>query len=221
MNTLDEIVNKELDTSVFDRSCKSHTRNLFASYHTILCGHGIGWILEENQNIALNHVLLAIRPKSLCQLLYSDPAFAYHDLRKDFTGFMDHSINISEAAQRVHNWKPINSKDGNMDRNGKTNTAQKTEPKKTKSNENNKKQMTQEASICLNPACNKNESVIICVTTMTSRTRKRNRSSKPMRKRRRKPDHQSRPVRKHIKLDPGVVINIERRLPFVSPAKYK
>lgn len=48
---LDEIVIKELRTTKSDRNAKSRRSNLFASYHTMYCRHGICWLLQENKKL--------------------------------------------------------------------------------------------------------------------------------------------------------------------------
>lgn len=154
MDILDDIVSKELRTNMSDRNAKSRMRNLFVSYRTILRRHGIEWILEDNEKVAVKHVLSAIRPNTLRQRLESDLEFAYHSLKKDFTGFMDHAIKLAEAFQLVDNGKPKGNKDDDRDNGGKKKSGKNRGPKKDQSDDDDKSN-DKKTPLCLHPPCRK------------------------------------------------------------------
>lgn len=74
---------------------------LFTSYHTILSRNGLKWFLEDNQTVAIQHVLLAIRPQLLQYRLTSLLKFCKYELRKDFHGFLAQTIQLAAACQIV------------------------------------------------------------------------------------------------------------------------
>lgn len=107
--------------------------NLFVSYLSILERHGLAWLLERNQKVAVDHVLSAIRTVSLKTLLKSDLDFDQQSLQKAFTGFMRYAIKLAEKFQLVDNGKlPSGNSDKNSKRSGNN----------QKSNSNHKKRTT-------------------------------------------------------------------------------
>ena len=63
--TLDKIVERKLHMNMSDSSAKSRMQSLFVSYTTLLRRHGLAWVLESNQKVAVYHVLSAVRPLDL------------------------------------------------------------------------------------------------------------------------------------------------------------
>lgn len=86
-----------------DRSERSRMENLFVDYIVLLRRSGLSWVTKETPKTAVYHVLSAIKPDIVKNRLKSDLDFAYNSLRKDFKGFMRHSIKVSEAFQLVDN----------------------------------------------------------------------------------------------------------------------
>ena len=84
-----------------DKNARSRMESLFVSYHKLLRRHGVSWIVKNNQKVAVGHVLSCIKPATLQSRLQSNLEFSHHSLKKDFKGFMKHSIRISEAFQMV------------------------------------------------------------------------------------------------------------------------
>lgn len=107
LEKLDEIVRKELRTDMWNTNATACMQDLFTSYHTILTRHGLKWIIIENQKVAIQHVLSAIKPASQKDRLENHLGFAKHDLKKDFTGFLSHAVRLAEAFQIVDAGKPI------------------------------------------------------------------------------------------------------------------
>lgn len=54
-------------------------------------------LVEKNQNVADHLVLVANRPISLRQRLEWDLEYAFHELKKDFSGAMNHYIKLTDA----------------------------------------------------------------------------------------------------------------------------
>lgn len=103
LDALDEIVNRELRMDMANPNSRSRMQTLFVSYHKLLRRHGISWVLDDNEKVAVSHVLSAIRPKSLQDRLKSDLEFARTDCRKDFTKFMKHAVKLADAFQLLDN----------------------------------------------------------------------------------------------------------------------
>lgn len=95
---LDRIVKNELRTVMRDTNALSRMRNLFVTYHLILCRHGLSWLPETNPKVAVNHVLQAVRPGSLCTRLQSDISFGYYSPKSDFRAFMAHTPKLAQAS---------------------------------------------------------------------------------------------------------------------------
>lgn len=64
---LDELMQKKLKMNMDTRNVKSRIQSLFASYHSVRSQNGVMWIIDENRNMAVTHVLSEIRPRSLRQ----------------------------------------------------------------------------------------------------------------------------------------------------------
>ena len=58
--------------------------------------------METNENVAVSHIISAIRPKTLKNRLQPDLDFAHYGLQKDFRGFMKHAVRLSESFQIVY-----------------------------------------------------------------------------------------------------------------------
>ena len=101
LGSLDILVRDNLRMNMNDNSAKSRMESLFISYIMLLRKHGLVWVQEKNQKVAVGHVLSAIRPLTLQRRLDDDLQFAHTNLRKDFSAFMDHAIDVAEAYQKV------------------------------------------------------------------------------------------------------------------------
>lgn len=79
---------------------------LFLAYVILLLRHGLQLIPQKNQNMAVSHVIPAIRPAQLRDRFESDLQLSKTDLRKDFKGFMEHAVKVSLAFEMVDNGPP-------------------------------------------------------------------------------------------------------------------
>lgn len=113
LDTLDKIVKNRLHTDMRNTNAKTRIQDLFASYNTILRNNGLLWIIEDNQKVAVSHVLSAVRPANLKERLESDLEFSHHPLRKDFKGFLQHAVRVAEAYQLVDCGPPQRRDRGN------------------------------------------------------------------------------------------------------------
>lgn len=105
--------------------------------------------MNENQKVAVKHVLSAIKPKPLKERLESDVAFSQHALRKEFTGFLAHAIKLAEVFRLVYYDPPSNCRhreDGKRSGNNKDNEpapstkpTQMTKPNLNRNNSNERK----------------------------------------------------------------------------------
>lgn len=85
-----------------DKNAKPRMESLFVIHHALLRRNGLSWLLETNENVAVSHIISAIRPKTLKNRLQSDLDFAHYGLQKDFRGFMKHAVRLSESFQIVY-----------------------------------------------------------------------------------------------------------------------
>lgn len=60
-----------------NKNARSRMQGLFANYHSLQSQNGVKWIIEEKQKLPVAHVLSAIRPQSLRELLESDLSFSH------------------------------------------------------------------------------------------------------------------------------------------------
>lgn len=72
-------------------------------------------VLKDSRQIAVYHVLSAIRSRNPCNRLQSYLYFSYQELRNDFTKFTANDVKLSKAFQLVDTSKP--SRDGSDSRN--------------------------------------------------------------------------------------------------------
>ena len=101
LGSLDILVRDNLKMNMSDNSANSRVESLFISYIMLLRKHGLVWVREKSQKVAVGHVLSAIRPFTLQRRFDDDLQFAHSNLRKDFSAFMDHAIDVSKAYQKV------------------------------------------------------------------------------------------------------------------------
>ena len=101
LESLDNLVKKDLHMDMSNREARSRMQSLFVSYHALLRRHGADWVVNDVPKVAVRHVLSAVKPRSLYDRLDSDIQFAYNDLRKDFKGFMKHAMDLSDAFQKL------------------------------------------------------------------------------------------------------------------------
>lgn len=82
LDTLDALGRTALVMDMKDASAISRMESLFVSYHKLLHRHGLHWVLEKNQKIAVYNVLSAVKPGVLHNRLGSDLDFANCDCHK-------------------------------------------------------------------------------------------------------------------------------------------
>lgn len=57
LESLDEVVSREVQTNMVDNNTKSRIEILFVSYHSLLRRHGLSWILLDDQNCRLSCII--------------------------------------------------------------------------------------------------------------------------------------------------------------------
>lgn len=117
---INKIVEKDLSMKMSIKSARSRMELLFVAYAKILLRHGLLWIKQRNQKMAVKHILNAIRPAQLRERLESDLELAKSDLKRDFKGFMKHAMKLSEAFELVDNG-PTSQKGKNKPASGNRN----------------------------------------------------------------------------------------------------
>lgn len=58
-----------------NKEAEARMEDLFTDYHTLLQRNGLGWLINDNPNVAVKHVFSAIRPQNLFDRLTADLAF--------------------------------------------------------------------------------------------------------------------------------------------------
>lgn len=105
INMLDKIDNYlRIDST--NKKALSKIENSFVSYKSILHCHYLSWMTDENEKVAVYHVLSSICPETLQDRFESDLYLSRYDLRQDFKGFMAHAIKWSKSFQLVDNGPP-------------------------------------------------------------------------------------------------------------------
>lgn len=123
MEKLDKLVQDELHINMADKDARSRMESLFVSYQSLLRRNGLKWLTQENQTVAVMHVLSAVRPVSLQIRLRSDLSLTHHRLENDFKGFMAHAIKLSEAFQLVDNGPPSRENSNTISRKNRRNVS--------------------------------------------------------------------------------------------------
>lgn len=87
------------------KEVSSHSRmiSLFVDYKDLVKRQGSAWILDTNQKVAVKHVLFDDHLISLRNRISSYLDLTKHQLRKDFKGFIDHAVQISEELEVLDN----------------------------------------------------------------------------------------------------------------------
>lgn len=87
---------KELKMNMKNKDDSSRMKTIFIDYNTLLRSHGPSRLLEENKNIAVQHVLSTILPAKLRNRLDSNLPFYNHELEKT------HAEKVCDAFVLVH-----------------------------------------------------------------------------------------------------------------------
>ena len=103
LSTFNSLVQKKLKVDMNDPSSSSRMKRLIIDYYTIVRESGCCVVLEGCQNLAVSHVLSAIKPQSLQTRLGDDLQFSKYALRKDFRGFTKHAIAVATAYELIDN----------------------------------------------------------------------------------------------------------------------
>lgn len=59
------------------------------------------WVLKENENIFMSHILRSLRPWSIRQRIESDLDLPYHNLKMDFSAIIAHALPIEWVFERM------------------------------------------------------------------------------------------------------------------------
>ena len=84
-----------------NRNIHLRMQNIFVDYHSILSRNGVSWLVTENEKQAISHVLSAIHPAILKDSIKLDMELSEHELKKDFKGFVKHSMELSQTFVRL------------------------------------------------------------------------------------------------------------------------
>lgn len=148
LKKLDKIVAEELRMNMWNTDATARMQDLFSQYHTILRRNGLKWIINENQKIAVGQVLSAIQPLVLRDRLTSDLLFSHHHLKKDFPGFMKHSIELAKAFQLV-DCEPRRTQHSTPSKRSGNKERETSSPPNRNNNTTNTKNGDKKAPVCL------------------------------------------------------------------------
>lgn len=101
LEKFDKIVKQKLRINMANHDAEARMEDLFNDYHTLLSRNGLAWLIKNNRKVSVQHVLSAIRQKTLFDRLTSDLEFGEYHLRKDFNGFLKHVIELAKDLQIV------------------------------------------------------------------------------------------------------------------------
>lgn len=83
---------------------------LFMEYSSLLRTNDIKWGVNKTLEVAIRHVLSAVKPVRLRSRLEQDLAFFYHHLKADFNWFINHALEVSQAFEKVDSGPPRSHK---------------------------------------------------------------------------------------------------------------
>jgi hypothetical protein len=86
------LVTKQLRISLTEKDPEQRVIMLFTDYTSLLRVNGLSWVIADRPDLAVSHILEAIKPKPLQRRLMDDLEFAHKPLKKNFRGFMTHVI---------------------------------------------------------------------------------------------------------------------------------
>lgn len=89
----------KIDMSV--KSPKGKMKLPFLEYKALLRTHGLKLVTEKTPKVAVRHVLSVIKLPFLRLRLEQNIFFSHIYLKYDFGGFMQHSIALSDAFERI------------------------------------------------------------------------------------------------------------------------
>lgn len=79
---------------------------LLMGYKSLLGTDGLKWVTEKAPKTAVRLVLSFIRPAKVQTRFEQDISFSHNHLKVDFAGFMKHTIDVSEAFEKVDSGPP-------------------------------------------------------------------------------------------------------------------
>lgn len=83
------------------KSAKGRMKLLFMEYKSLLRTNGLKWVTEMTPKVAIKQILSVIKPAALRARLEQDIDSYHVHLKFNFTGFMTHAIDLSDAFKRV------------------------------------------------------------------------------------------------------------------------
>ena len=116
---LSKIVESTLRMDMSVKSAKGRMKLLFMEYASLLRTNGLKWVTEKTPKVAIKQVLSVIKPASLRERLEQDIGFSHSHLKNDYTGFMRHATDLSDAFERVDTGPPRARKHDRGDHRGK------------------------------------------------------------------------------------------------------
>lgn len=116
---LSKIVESTLRMDMSVKSAKGRMKLLFKEYTSMLRTNGLKWVTEKTPKVAIKQVLSVIKPASLRERLEQDIGFSHSHLKNDYTGFMRHATDLSDAFERVDTGPPRARKHDRGDHRGK------------------------------------------------------------------------------------------------------
>jgi len=99
---LEELIEKDVRMDMTVKSAESRMTLVFLDYRSLLRREGMSWIIDRNPKLAIRHVLSVVKPALLKERLEQDLCLAKVELKKDFRGFMNHALRLSEAFDMIY-----------------------------------------------------------------------------------------------------------------------
>lgn len=106
VDTLDKLVETYIHIDMTDTDVWARNENLFLSYKSIVCRHGLARLTNINEKKTFCHFLSVIRPKSLFHRFKSDLQLSQTERNQNFREFIAHAFKLSEAFQLIDNDLP-------------------------------------------------------------------------------------------------------------------
>lgn len=100
IGALDKLAEEQFHTDMTDKDGRSRIETLFVSYKTLLRQHGLPWIVDDKEKLAVNHVLYATNPEPLRLRLESHLERSYSHFQKTFRGLWLMLL----SCQKISSW---------------------------------------------------------------------------------------------------------------------
>jgi len=115
ISTLDRHIKRKLRMNMNNDSDESRMFNLFINHYILLEKMGCEWVITDAPRVAVKHIIFAVRPIGLRDIIKSDLRLAHSKLKDDYAGFRDHCLELARTCRFIENKKSSSDDSINLD----------------------------------------------------------------------------------------------------------